>query len=266
MKLNTQLNSSKISNNLNSISKKQDNNLKKISSGKKINSAKDDPSGLAISNNLGNLSKELEKANQNILNSNSALNVADGALQGIGDNLKRIKELAVTSKSSLLNNDDKQMIQEEINEMLKGIDDIAKNTQFNGKNLLDGSFKDINVGNTPSEIDAEISIDSVTLDALQIAGFSVTDSKVDISKIDKALDIVNSNMAKIGANSNRLNYGFNSNSSTALNTISSKSKIEDADMANLSIDKNMNKALAQYNIFIAKNKQNKQANMLNILF
>lgn len=268
MKINAQLstNANRLSNNLNAINKRQENNMKKMSSGKKINSAKDDPAGLAISDNLENLVKGLEKANQNILNSNSALNIADGALQSIGDSLQRIKELGTVAGSSLLNDDDRQMIQEEINEMLKGIDDISKNTQFNGKNLLDGNFKDFNVANTPNGTDTEISIDSATLDALQISGFSVTDGKIDLSKIDKALDLVNSSRAKIGANSNRLDYGFNSNSNTALNTISTNSKIKDADMAKLSIDKNMNKALAQYNIFVAKNKQNKQANMLNLLF
>lgn len=266
MKINNQANIKNISNNLSNINKKTENNMKKISSGKKINSAKDDAAGIAIVGNLESLIKGLEKANQNILNTNSALGVADGALSSISDSLHRIKELGTISQSSLLNNDDKKMIQTEINEMLKGIDDIAKNTNFNGKKLLDGSFNSINVANNQNDNNTEISIDSATLDALQIAGFSVTNGNIDLSSIDKALDMVNSNRAKIGANSNRLDYNFNSNLNTNLNTISAKSKLEDTDMAKLSIDKNMNKALAQYNIFLNKNIQNTQNFMLNILF
>ena len=266
MKINNQVASKNLSNNLNHINKNHQNNMKKMSSGKKINSSKDDPAGLAIASNLESLVKQLDKANGNILYSNSALNVADGALQTIGDSLQRIKELGTTAKSGLLNDSDRQMIQEEINEMLSSIDDTAKNAQFNEKNLLDGSFQNINVGNTADGADTEISIDSATLDALGIAGFSVTDGNIDLSQIDKALDLVNSSRAKIGAKSNMLDYEFNSNSNTALNTLSSKSKIEDADMAKLSIDENIHKALSQYNIFIAKNKQTKEANMLNLLF
>lgn len=266
MKIQNQVKSNGYSSSLKASNQKVQENMEKMSSGKKINKAKDDPAGLAISQNLDSLIKALDKANQNVSNSNSALGVADGALGSISDNLQRIRELSVSASSSLLSDSDRQIIQEEINLALESINDIANNTQFNGKNLLDGSFQNMNVANNSDGSGTEISIDSATANALGIDGFSVTKGNIDLSTINKALDKVNSNRTKIGSLSNRLDYTYNSNSNTALNTASAKSKIEDTDMAKASIDQNMNKALNQYNIFTKKNANQMQLNMLNILF
>ena len=266
MKILNQTKANGYSSNLKASNQKVQQNMEKMSSGKKINKAKDDPAGLAIAQNLDALVKSLDKANQNISNSNSALGVADGALSSISDNLQRIRELSVSANSSLLSDSDRKIIQEEINLSLESINDIANNTQFNGKNLLDGSFKNMNIANNTDGSGTKISIDSATTNALGIDGFNVTKGNIDLSTIDNALDKINSSRTEIGALSNRLDYTYNSNSNTSLNTISAKSKIEDTDMAKASIDKNMNKALNQYNIFTKKNAQQMQLNMLNILF
>lgn len=266
MKILNQNKASMYSSNLKQSNKKVKENMEKMSSGKKINKAKDDAAGLAIAQNLDSLVKGLDKANQNITNSNSALNVADGSLGSISSNLQRIRELGVTASSSLLSSDDKKIIQGEINEIIKNIDSTANNAEFNGKKLLDGSFKDMNVANNSDGSGTEISISSSTANELGIAGFDVTGDKIDLSVIDKALDKVNSNRVNIGASSNRLDHTFSSNENTALNLAASKSKIEDTDMAKASMDNSMNKALTQYNMFVQKNVMKTQSNMLNILF
>lgn len=265
MKISNQINNN-YSTSFRKVNEKSKQSSERMTTGKRINSAKDDAAGLAIAQKLESLIKGFDKANQNISFSNSALGTADGALSSISDSLQRVRELSITASSDLLQDSDRQMIQDEIDQILDHVNDVANNTQFNGKNLLDGNFKDIGVANNPNGSGLEISIDSATTDSLGLSGFNVTNGKPDLSVIDKALDAINNSRTYIGATSNRLDYTYNSNANTSLNLTKSKSKIEDADMGKESINKNMDKALFQYNMFVKKKQQQNQSNMLNILF
>lgn len=252
--------------NLNSIEKNQQKNNERLSSGKKINKASDDAAGLAIAEKMSALINGIGKGVNNTYDMQNALKTADGSLSNISDSLQRVRELSLQAYSSILNDDDKKLIQEEINQTLSSINDIAKNTQFNGQNLLDGTFTDKNVAMNPDGSGTSISIGAADTNALGLGNFSVMQNNIDISSIDKAIDSISSARVKIGAQINRFDYAIASNSNTSLNMISSKSKIEDSDIAKESMNRQTNKALSQYGIFTQKNRSQTQYNMLNILF
>lgn len=113
---------------------------KKLSSGYKINSAADNAAGLAIARRMNAQIKSLQEANQSANDGLSALNTADGAMAEIHDILQRMNELAIQSANGTNADSDRTMIQTEIDQLVSEIDRIAKTTEFNSQNLLDGSF------------------------------------------------------------------------------------------------------------------------------
>jgi flagellin len=110
-----------------------------LSSGLRINSAADDPSGLAIATNLQTQADGFNEAVQNVQNANNAAQVALGALSTTTDILQRIRSLAVEAASDVNSNDDRQNLQAEVSQLLLEVNRIAQNTNFNGQALLDGS-------------------------------------------------------------------------------------------------------------------------------
>lgn len=254
-------NHSNINTNLNALHK----NSKKISSGKKINNAGDGASELAIIEKMSALMKSLDKGINNGYDMKNALQVADGGASSVTDGLARIRELSLSASSPLLTNDDKKNIQVEVDALLDGINDISNNTQFNGQNLLDGSFTNKNTAINSDGSGLEISINSTTTDALGLTGFSVIKDDIDFNSLDKAMKTVTTSSTKMGATMNRLDYFASSSQNALLNITSSKSKIEDADILKQLTQKQTNNALVQYGIFAEKNQMNTQRNLLSIL-
>jgi flagellin len=110
-----------------------------LSSGLRINSAADDPSGLAIATNLQTQADGFNTAVQNVQNANNAAQVALGAFTTTTDILQRIRSLAVEASSDINSNNDRQNLQSEVSQLLLEVNRIAQNTNFNGQALLDGS-------------------------------------------------------------------------------------------------------------------------------
>ena len=110
-----------------------------LSSGLRINSAADDPSGLAIATNLQTQVYAFQQASSNVQDANNAAQVAEGALQTETAILQRIRSLAVEASSSINSNSDNQNLQAEISQLILEINRISQNTNFNGQALLDGS-------------------------------------------------------------------------------------------------------------------------------
>jgi flagellin len=115
------------------------NVVTQLSSGLRINSAADDPSGLAIATNLQVQVDAFNTASQNVQNANNAAQVADGALQTETDILQRINSLAVEAASSINSPSNTANLQSEISQLLLEVNRISQNTNFNGQPLLDGS-------------------------------------------------------------------------------------------------------------------------------
>ncbi|MGN7479021.1 flagellin N-terminal helical domain-containing protein [Solibacillus silvestris] len=127
-------------NRYNNTNTELNNTLNKLSSGYKINQAADDAAGLSISEKMRAQIRGLNQAGENIQDGLSLINTADGALANILDpNLQRLRELAVQASNDALTDDDRQKIQQEVDQIIKGISDIASNTEFNGILLLAGT-------------------------------------------------------------------------------------------------------------------------------
>ncbi len=131
-------------NSLNANSTTMQKSLAKLSSGLRINSAADDAAGLAISEKMRGQISGLDTASSNAQNGISLLQTAEGALDETTSILQRMRELAVESASDTITDDDRDDIQSEFSELTEEIDRIASTTQFNTKNLLDGSMSSDN--------------------------------------------------------------------------------------------------------------------------
>jgi flagellin len=111
----------------------------RLSSGLRINTAADDPSGLAIAESLASKVAGLDQGVHEVQNANNALTVAEGAMSSISSILQRMRALVVQARNDLASNADRADIQAELDQLRLEIDKIAQNTSFNGRNLLDGS-------------------------------------------------------------------------------------------------------------------------------
>jgi len=157
--------------NLNNNQNALRNIVTQLSSGLRINSAADDPSGLAIATNLQTQVDGFNTAVQNVQNANNAAQVALGALSTTTDILQRIRSLAVEASSDLNSSQDRQNLQAEVSQLLLEVNSISQSVNFNGQPLLDGSH----AGFQP-QVQAALTITSnsalSTNGALQVSGFN----------------------------------------------------------------------------------------------
>ena len=216
--------------------------MKKISSGKKINSAKDNPLKIEQSENFKMQIRALEMANKNLQDSTSMIQVADTAMGTISEALIRMKELSVQAANETNTESDKKIIQEEINQLTSYINDTAENTEFNGNKLL---WNDkVTDNNNPVYVDMQTGANvgdvttipyfNLSTEVLGIADLDVTTiegaSKA-LEDIDEALRNVNSCRSAYGAIQSRLESTAEIISSGIYTYTKSHSDICDADIA-----------------------------------
>ena len=113
--------------------------LERLSSGLKINSAKDNPAGLAMAKRMNAQLEGLSKANQNASDGVSIIETADGAMSEISEMLQRMNELTMKAANGVESDKDREIIQEEVKQLTQEIDRVAEATEFNGQRLLNGS-------------------------------------------------------------------------------------------------------------------------------
>ncbi len=138
--INTNIMSLNAQRNLNTSATSLATSIQRLSSGMRINSAKDDAAGLAISERFTTQIRGLDVATRNANDGISLAQTAEGAMVEIGNNLQRIRELAVQSANATNSGTDRDALNAEVNQLLKEIDRVANQTSFNGTKLLDGSF------------------------------------------------------------------------------------------------------------------------------
>lgn len=220
--------------------------MERLSSGLRINSAKDDAAGQAIANRMTAQINGMAQAQRNANDGISVAQTAEGALDQINDNLLRIRELSVQASNDTNSDTDRASIQEEITARVNEIDRIANSTQFNGKNILDGSIAsmDIQVGaNTSASDTLTITLANGQSSALivddadasvDLTTGAVTDSataKASIDAIDNALEAVDSARSGLGSIQNRFEAVIGNLQSSEINLSSARSRIEDTDYA-----------------------------------
>jgi flagellin len=138
--INTNISSLNAQRNLNTSASALSTSLQRLSSGLRINSAKDDAAGLAISERFTSQIRGLDQAKRNANDGVSMLQTAEGSLSSTGNILQRVRELAVQSANATNSAGDRKAIQAEVGQLLSEADRVAQTTEFNGLKLLDGSF------------------------------------------------------------------------------------------------------------------------------
>src|SRR5688572_17006548 len=162
--INTNIASLNAQRNLNKSQGALNTSLQRLSSGMRINSAKDDAAGLAISERF---TAQIRGLNQAVRNSNDGISLAqtaEGALGEVTNNLQRVRELAVQSVNATNSASDRAAMQQEVSQLIAEIDRVASQTNFNGVKLLDGSFssQDFQVGANVGETISVASIANAT--------------------------------------------------------------------------------------------------------
>ncbi|WP_312124995.1 flagellin domain-containing protein [Pseudomonas sp.] len=245
MTVNTNVASLSVQKNLNRASDSLSNSMQRLSSGLKINSAKDDAAGLQIANRLTSQIRGLNVAVKNANDGISIAQTAEGALQESTNILQRMRELALQSRNDSNSEKDRTALNAEFTAMGEELTRIASTTKF-GKDtaLLSGAGKfDFQVGaNTGT--DEVISIDLGTggfgADALGVGSAvsitganSAAHTNVDaaVSAIDAAMDTINAKRADLGAVQNRMTSTISNLQNIAENATSARSRVQDADFA-----------------------------------
>lgn len=262
MRLNHNLASLNICREQDRILKKQSLGMNRISSGFKINSSKENPNGLALSEKMRVQIRGLQIAQRNAQDGISMLQSADGALNNISSMLLRIRDLTVQGGGAT-NENDRKTIQCEINQMIEGIDDTLKNSDFNGKSIL--NVKDTtqktrkmsigaNVGETIDIPIYNLSSDKLGMknDTLGIINTRINpQGGIENLKVDKCLSIVDSAIneitgirSKYGALCNRFEGTYDEVTEMHDAITGKESKIRDTDLAEAMME------LARDNILI----------------
>ena len=148
--------------------------LQRLSSGLRINSAKDDAAGLAISDRMTSQIKGLNQAARNANDGISLAQTAEGALASVGDALQRMRELAVQASNATNSASDRASLQKEVDQLVSQINTVSSQTSFNGVKLLDGTFnaQSFQVGANQGETISIRSIASAKADALGVGSTS----------------------------------------------------------------------------------------------
>ncbi|HGW5506246.1 TPA: flagellin [Citrobacter koseri] len=233
--INTNLMSLTTQNNLNKSQSALGTAIERLSSGLRINSAKDDAAGQAIANRMTSQIKGMNQAARNANDGISMAQTAEGSLNEINNNLQRIRELAVQASNGTNSASDLESLQDEVTARLAEIDRVAEKTDFNGIKLLDGTAGavKIQVGvNDDDTIDLDLSgakADSTTL------GVKGIDLKAlaggELKTIDDAIATVDSARSGLGAVQNRFESAINNLNNTSTNLSAAQSRIQDADYA-----------------------------------
>jgi flagellin len=208
--------------------------MSRLSSGKRINSAKDDAAGLAIATRMDAKVRGLSQAIRNSNDGISLAQTAEGAMGETSSILVRMRELAVQAATGTGTTSDRTALQTEVTQLISQIGDIATRTDFNGTALLDGSANiDIQTGVKAGET-VNITIGNMQAAALGVAAVDLSTTAgatAALTALDTAIDTVGTQRANLGAVQNRLDTTVNNLTSVVTNLTESKSRIEDADFS-----------------------------------
>ncbi len=276
--VNTNMTALKTQTNLSTATNKMGDALERMSTGYKINSAKDDAAGLYVATGLETQIRGSKVAQDNIATGNNVLQIVESDLDNMLSNLNRIRDLATQAANSIYDEDAMNAMYEEVAARIEEINRVSLASNFNGLELLSGNSRlatdglrlQVGANSDPAGnsimIDAALfnQIDATTLGAggETIAGSTVTNTDTVatgaekaflaataaasyIAVIDSAIDTISTNKSTIGAVMNRLETAEESLITTVENATAAKSTIMDADIAEESANYVQNQILQQ---------------------
>lgn len=275
MFVNTNVSSLNAQRQLSNVSSSLNTSFERLSSGFRINSAKDDAAGLQISDRM---TSQIEGLNQAVRNANDAISLsqtAEGALDETTNSLQRIRQLAVQSQNGINSSADRAALQKEVSALKTEITRISTDTQFGGTELLNGNFSakfliGANAGQTIS-----VNLEAKNIDGLN--GFSAgglgIDGGVDtaakasamLGKVDKAISAIGGARADLGALQNRFQSTIRNLSNISENVSSARSRIRDTDFATETANLTRNQIIQQASTTILSQSNQRPQAALSLL-
>ena len=218
--------------------------VQRLSSGLRVNSSKDDAAGLAIAERMNTQVRGMNVAIRNANDAISLTQTAEGALSTIGDNLQRMRELAVQARNSTNSSSDKDSLNKEFSQLQSEITRVLGGTSFNGKHILgsDATALNFQIGaNTTTDDTITVTSTDMTADST-ITAVTGTSAVIDntatagaiktvIDNIDTALDTINNNRATWGATQSRFDAVISNLQQSVENQSAARGRIMDADFA-----------------------------------
>jgi len=235
--INTNMSSLNAQRNLNKSAGELSNSMTRLSSGLRVNSAKDDAAGLSIATKMDSQIRGMSQASRNANDGISMIQTADGALSNISDALQRMRELAVQAANGTNGKDETDNIATEMTALNDEIVRIAKETKFNGKPLLvptKATEVNIQVGADKGQSIKVTFVDSDGYAKLDASVLDVSDSTkagAAIETLDTALKNLNTERASLGTAQNRMGYAISNLATSVENQSAAKSRIMDTDYA-----------------------------------
>ena len=257
-------------------------NIEKLASGERINKAGDDASGLAVSEKLRSQIRGLNQAGRNIENGVSFLQTTEGYLQETTDILQRVRELAIQAANGIYSDEDRMQIQVEVSQLVSEVDRIASQAQFNGMNMLTGSFgrwdgaktMQFHVGANVDQ-NVRVYIGTMTATALGLKNADGDNEQISIATpdlanatlgaVDSALLRVTKQRADLGAYQNRFEMASKGVNVAAENMQAAESRIRDTDMAAEIVDYTKNSILTQSGTAMLAQANSQTQNVLALL-
>jgi flagellin len=232
--INTNIASLNAQRNLNTTQGSLSNALQRLSSGLRINSSKDDAAGLAVAEKMNSQARGMTVAIRNANDGISLAQTAEAGMNVIGEHLQRMRELAVQAASGQYDDDNRSALDTEYQQLVSEINRVISATNFNGKQLLNGTFSTgvvFQVGATSTE---ESQIKVQILNVSESFG-NIADSqdiaRSQLSVLDNAIQALNTNRASLGAIQNRFEGVLDQLSAAHESTEAARSRIMDADYA-----------------------------------
>ena len=275
--INTNIGALKAANASSQANKALGTAMERLSTGKRINSAKDDAAGLAIATSM---TSQVRGMNQGIRNANDGISMAqtaEGALNEVTNMLQRQRELTVQASNGSYSADDLANIGAEMTALNTQITSILTNTQFNGQNLFDataGAAADGSVtiqagANASDTVTIDLSTDLTTdADLAAAAAVDVTALAGDGSELalfDTAMKTVSTTRANLGASQNQLESAVNNLSSNVTNLSDARSRIEDTDYSAETTALAKAQILSQASTAMLSQANQSQQNVLSLL-
>ena len=242
--INTNIASLNAQRNLNASQSSLTTAMQRLSSGMRVNSAKDDAAGLAIAERMNAQVRGMNVAIRNANDGISLAQTAEGALSKVGDALQRMRELAIQARNWTNSSSDKDSLNKEFAELQSEITRVLGGTTFNGKAILgaDATTMDFQIGaNTSADDLISIATTNMTT-ATDISAVTISTAVIDasasvgaigtvIDNIDLALDLVNNTRATFGATQSRFDAIISNLQQSVENQSAARSRIMDADFA-----------------------------------
>lgn len=222
-------------NSFNSINNRIATHQLRLATGKRINSAGDDPAGFQLAKTLDSRTRGLQVAFDNVSNAQNLLNIAEGGYQNIMDILQTAKEKATQAADGLYSSTQRTALNDQVSALISEIEDIVSETTFNGSNLIDGSYSatSFQTGETASDTlsVALQGADSADLSVSTISLATQASASAAITTVNSAITSLSQRIQDVGEFKARLSSKEGTLSVAVTNTEAVRSTIEDADFA-----------------------------------